>query len=431
MKFALVAAFVAIVPCAAQKASKAPEPKWIAIERDALAGIQKLWVDLAQAANEQRDAGIASRAIAAAKDAGVDEKRLAALQARSATAADSRPSATALAREKLVRKQAADRFERLAPTECDAAAEEHFEQHLWRAFDLDASSPSRLVAFQSMLRDAAARHRWDRVQRMLVRAETLDPAGFDAGRYAAVGDQLGLEDAVRIHAIAHPMQAWVALPRGWTKAKSWPVVVAVEGAGCNFLGACRAFRGARADLPFIIVTPVSFTNTNELNPAAYPYPPSVIEANKDRSARFDFDVPGLTATLAAVTARFNGERTFYMTGFSGGGFLTYYWLLHRGDDLRAAAPACANFDPALAQAVAAPKDLALPIHVFEGEKDENRRLVLGKYSPGLDEQNDSAARALSDLGMTKIERTRLPGVGHSSCPAEVMKFFESVRTRRP
>ncbi len=405
------------------KPEKVPETKTAAAEREAHAALQKLWFDLAQAALEQRVVPVVQRALARAKDDGADPAKLASLQSRLDAIHEPRVDPVTDAREATACKQAAARLDKLAAMDVPPADEERFEGYLWRAFALEPGNAARVGTLRTLAADAAKKSRWQRAQRVLAHTSELDPAGTTAGRYAALEESVATEDAIQVIAPTHPMRAFVALPKGWNRQREWPVLVNVEGAGCGFLGACRGFRGARGDLPFIVVTPLTFTNTNDLNPAAYPYPAETLEKYRERGARFDFDVPGLQAVLALVRERFRGEARFCMTGFSGGGFLTYWWMLHRPGDLVAAAPACANYVEGLALDAAHPTDPQLPIHIFEGEKDENRQLVLGKFSPGLDEQNDQAERALKDAGLTHLERTRLPGVGHSPCAAEVMKFF--------
>lgn len=61
------------------------------------------------------------------------------------------------------------------------------------------------------------------------------------------------------------------------------------------------------------------------------------------------------------------------------------------------------------------------------EKDEHRDFTFGKKdSPGIEPQTDNAVAALKQLGYAKVERTMLPGVGHSSCAAQVWKFVDGV-----
>ncbi len=47
-----------------------------------------------------------------------------------------------------------------------------------------------------------------------------------------------------------PMQYFASLPKGWSAAKSWPVVMVVPDAGRDFKGNLAAFVRARKDLPF-------------------------------------------------------------------------------------------------------------------------------------------------------------------------------------
>ena len=47
----------------------------------------------------------------------------------------------------------------------------------------------------------------------------------------------------------HPLVAFVSLPKGWKRGRTYPAVVGVDGAGSNFAGygkASTAARGSRA-----------------------------------------------------------------------------------------------------------------------------------------------------------------------------------------
>ena len=68
------------------------------------------------------------------------------------------------------------------------------------------------------------------------------------------------------------------LPKGWSPAKKWPLVIAMEGAGCGWLGCIKGFAKRRGRRPYIVVTPVTFLNTNALNIAKYQYPQSLLDA---------------------------------------------------------------------------------------------------------------------------------------------------------
>ena len=71
----------------------------------------------------------------------------------------------------------------------------------------------------------------------------------------------------------HPMQYYVVRPEGWTRDRTWPIVIALEAAEKEFKANAERFARARGKQPFIIVTPITVTNGNQgqRDPAVYPY----------------------------------------------------------------------------------------------------------------------------------------------------------------
>ncbi len=226
----------------------------------------------------------------------------------------------------------------------------------------------------------------------------------------------------------HPLEYIISLPRGWTPRKTWPILVTVEGAGCNWLGNHRAFLKNRGKLGLIIVTPITFWNTNSLNPKKYNYPKSLVESH-DRSPteRMRFDEEGLLAALQQVQKDCNGEKKFFITGFSGGGNLTWRMVFGHPDKLRGAAPSCANFSmPGQINRTAEERE-QLPVRAFQGEKDKH----LDGKNVNLNAQWKHALRLCTQNGYKNVKREMLPGVGHSTCKMKVLSFVEEVlKTRK-
>lgn len=221
----------------------------------------------------------------------------------------------------------------------------------------------------------------------------------------------------------HTMQYYLSVPAGWSADRKWPVIVAVEGAGCNFAGMNGAYGGPK-NTQWLVLTPCGFSNTNSLDGAEgkYPYRKEVI-AEWD-TKRIAFDEPGLLAALDDVRADWNGEEKFYMTGFSGGGILTWHFIFTHPEKLAGAAPASANFSGLRAEASKAPEREKLPIHVFQGEDDEYRKP--DSISP-LDRQWEAAKATLEQNGYMNWKYELVPKQGHSACRDEVLKFFASLR----
>lgn len=273
----------------------------------------------------------------------------------------------------------------------------------------------------------------DAVRAALPVAVGLDPAGLKSGRYDAAVAAAAAKGPMVVGSPSHPMVALVTLPKGWTAAKTWPVLVAVEGAGCNFSGLHAGFAAQLGDRPYILVTPFGFSGTGQLRFEAYPhYAPDLVRkyqgalAGQTAVNRIEFDTEGLTAVLSVVRAAFQGEEKIHITGFSGGGILAYHYLLTRPSSVAAAAPACANFYPALVGAKAAPcEGGGPPVILLMGGNDPYNGEVAG--GPGLEAQTEAARKRLTDLKFTRVSRRTFPGVPHDPLVGGVFEFCDEAR----
>ena len=355
----------------------------------------------------------------------------------------------------------------------------HYELYLARAFALD---PEGVAApFDKAWRDAEAAKDWARVSALLVRAADVGDGRRPSSRNAAreVRDE-ALERAERVHAVTRPiyrkarfgpkpeqeMCYWLCLPKGWTPEKKWPVVVCCDGRLCIFKARAQSFLRHRGERPFIIVSPCTFANTNDLKttltgfskekgfsdskptnkylvPSEYRTATQVVQQavvqhysdaliehmNPRRLERAQFDVDGLQAVLTDVRRNYGGEKRVYITGWSGGGVLTWSMTLGYTHLVAAAAPACGNFMAGLHKAVAPsqafstdPSRKTLPINGFQGLKD--------RYLTMLEAQWASAEKTCSSLGFESLARTDLPEVAHKDCVKQVWEFFEKVWRER-
>ncbi len=262
---------------------------------------------------------------------------------------------------------------------------------------------------------------------LLSAIKAADGDGEGKGKYDAFEVALGQKDRLVLGSTATPLLALVSLPKGWTKGKRYPVLVCVEGAGCDFRGQFAGFATARGSRPLIVVTPLSLSNTNALEPAKYPAYPKALLDNWNGN-RIDFDGPGLLAILDDLGARFGAEPRVFTTGFSGGGNLSYWLLLRHPERVRGAAPACANFSGhGLDGAPGAGDGGGPPVHLLTGEKDPHRVFTFGnKDIPGIEPQTDAVERELKRLGYGRVRRTMVPGAGHSPLRKEVLDFVDEV-----
>lgn len=347
-----------------------------------------------------------------------------ALDALSEDAAD---AAAAVTKQRLTSgPKIASAYEKLAALEHDPKDSGRFEQYVLRGVAWDPS-PARIGKARKAVDDAASGGHAEEAGRLLVGLKRIDAAGAAAGKYERVENELATKDVLLLGSDAHALVGWLSLPKGWTKGKSYPVLVDVDGAGCNFLGSLRTFSGLRAARPVIVLAPVTFSNTNDMKPETYPcYPASLVaEWNAKNGKRHEFDGPGVDALLDVIRKRFGGEERVFLTGFSGGGQYTYWKLFHDPAHVRGAAPSCANFGGAgLDGAPGAGGDGGPPVHLFTGEKDPYREHV--NTEPGIESQTDLAEQNLKRLGYTHVERTQVKGAGHDALPALVWRFIDQV-----
>ncbi len=288
-----------------------------------------------------------------------------------------------------------------------------FDGWLVRALELDLKGTGGLV--ESEWRASFDKGDLERAKRLLEGAEKVK----HDEKHAKVLEKISLKVMERTPAFktarAHPMQYLVTLPKNWTPDKKWPILVTVEGAGNNFAGNHSAFVGARNDLPFIIVTPYTFSNTNAINKQTYKYAEDVF-ARVEKDGRPAFDLEGLLAVIDDVRKDYSGAEKFFITGFSGGGNLTWSTVFAHPELLAAASPACGNFSGTLSVSKA-PEREALAVKAFQGDKDEYKEKM-------LDAQWQSAKEIADQSGWKDVTREIVPGVGHSACVEKVLAFFK-------
>ncbi len=334
------------------------------------------------------------------------------------------PDGEALAKRRMeAGKSVAKAYDRLASMKHDGKDGPRFREYGAAALRWEPSD-GRVKRALAGVEDAGT-SRPEEAGVLLQAVKRADPEGAAKGRYDALEVRLASKDVLLLGSPAHPLMAFVSLPRDWKKGRSFPILVAVDGAGCGFLGCGRGFAQGRGSRPVIVVSPMTLSNTNDLAPAKYPaYPPALLEEWNGR--RIDFDGAGMEAILAEVRRKFGGEERVFVTGFSGGGNYCYWKLLHDPKGVRGAAPACANFAGyGAGDSPGAGEGGGPPVHIFTGEKDEHREFTFGKKdSPGIEPQTDRAVEALKTLGFTNVTRTMVPGAGHSPLREKVWEFID-------
>lgn len=316
-------------------------------------------------------------------------------------------------------------YEKLAGLGHEPVDAPRFDGYLLKAVELEPTKARFGKLLTEVKQRSGNKGQAEAAGRLLVRLRELDAEGAKDGKYDALEQELASGDVALIKGAGHPLVGWLSLPSGWTRKGPWSVLVAVEGAGSNFLGAVRGFKGGRGSRRFLVLTPCTLSNTNALEPSKYPvYDPALLKEWDGR--RVEFDVAGLSALLEVLRTRYGAEEKIAITGFSGGGNLCYSFTMRHPERVFAAAPACANFQPGLAQGAEPVKDGGPPVHILTGEKDEHRNDVFGQ-KPGIEGQSDWAQESFQKLGFTQVRRTMLPGVGHSSCGPQVWAFVDEVQ----
>ena len=240
-------------------------------------------------------------------------------------------------------------------------------------------------------------------------------------------------------ASTHPMQYYVSLPSGWSRARSWPVVVAIPGSDRNWLAHANAFAAMRdaRGYPFIVITPVVLTigGRDLRHSPEYAYAAAVWD-HVDREGRCPFDMDGLRAVVADVTQEYGGEARVFLTGFSGGGHPAIAYTLVHPERLRAVALSAGNYigrcvraptaptNPEVPEPIPAPpisnaiERVTLPVRFFNGTDDPNWRHSIP--------QRD---RAMSDLAtnlFANVSSVMIPNVRHDPMIGLVLDYFHSV-----
>jgi poly(3-hydroxybutyrate) depolymerase len=376
------------------------------------------------AQNGAKAEGAAALEEAVALDA--DAPAVAAARAALDAAPETPPAADAVAAQrKVVGPKVAKAYDALAasgPRESGAARRDRWTV---AALRWEPSKP-RIGKVARAADEAAKGARPDSAARLYAALRKHDPDG--AARVDRVQAEQAGKDLALFGTADHPLLAWVSLPSGWQKGKTYPVLVGVEGAGANFVGYARASKAARGSRAAILVVPISFTNVNALKPETYPfYDPAVLSEHESR--RMDFDAAGVDAVLALLRERFGAEEKVFLTGFSGGGNYCYRKLLCDPARVRGAAPACANYSGfGIAETPAPGEDGGPVVRLMTGANDEHKDHVFGQ-KPGIEGQTDAVEARLKELGYRNVTRVQLR-CGHDPLHAEAWKLVDEVLARK-
>lgn len=407
-----------------------------AAEQKGLERVAAAWVKLGVYAAKKRLAEQAGECAQRAREAAPDSERVKAF-AKAARKLEGKPKSSALKsyerKAKKTRAEVGKTYEGLARSAPAARS----LRYLGRALQAEVT-PARWELVERALPAAwSAGDTKGASQLAQTLSELSPPAALKPllkryVRLAAVGS------VVLRQASKHSMRYYLSLPKSYDPASTepWPVLVAVDGAGSGFQGCAKGFAKARGDLPCLVVAPCGFANTNAIQGKQkekylrWYDEATIAAAEKDR---FEFDRAGLVAILDELREEFGAAPRVCITGFSGGGNLTYQMIFRHPERLQAAAPACANFTrPGYAQlkGKVPTEALGLSIQILTGGKDPHRKWTHGKEGvPGIEMQTDAAVKALEAVGFTSVERTLIPELGHSPARKRVVEFFKPHLTR--
>ena len=243
------------------------------------------------------------------------------------------------------------------------------------------------------------------------------------GQAAPAPDSLALETAA-----GHPMRYELSLPRGWSTARRWPVVIALEAVRKDWRGTARVFVRARGERPFIIAVPHILTNGGHdlRHLTVYHYADSTWD-RIDREGSCRFDLEGLGAVIDDIRLRFSGESQVFLTGWESGGHLLWAETFAHPERLRAVAASSTNYmgrcvDDSLFSTSRA--RAGLPIRVFLPSAD-----TASAAPRGVLYRECQTARVLAQShGYGNVRPAIVVGKPRGPLADDVMKFFASFLT---
>ncbi len=230
-------------------------------------------------------------------------------------------------------------------------------------------------------------------------------------------------------AAAQPIRYHLALPEGWTSARTWPVVVAIPDAHRDFEANLRRFVAARGPRPYILVAPEVVTCGGVSGQVSPPHTYSPAEwARIHQAGDFEYDDASFSAVLAEVQARWKGEPGAFLTGWEAGAHTVWAQAFRHPERWRAVAVVSPNYQGRGVSEALFSKDPArggLPLKIFWcGAPSEEE----AKGYPFFRAQ---AARALSEArghGFAPEPDVVVPGAPHGPACEAVLGWFDRIRS---
>jgi dienelactone hydrolase len=242
-----------------------------------------------------------------------------------------------------------------------------------------------------------------------------------AGISAMEGWQLLPKPQIAHH---HPLRYYLALPAHWSPERAWPILVVVDGVNRgHFLWNFLRFQHARHSLPFILISPLVISNSGHPNFHDYPYRPEVWAQMQNQGA-VPFDATGVLAIVGEVQQTYQGEPTFYLTGWSAGGHLAWHLIFTHPERLAGVVLAGSNYAGRGVTTISTALERAqLPILGLQGDRDA--RLT------ALNVQWQKATTLAAQHGYRNITRTIIPHAPHDPFPARVFEALNHMHANIP
>lgn len=226
-------------------------------------------------------------------------------------------------------------------------------------------------------------------------------------------------------ASAHPIKYYVSLPDGWTKDKSWPVVVVIPEAQRQFAANLTAFEKARGKMPFILVAPHVVTSGGSNYRLASTYRYTEADWKKvSQAGDYQFDESGIAAIVTDVKRLYHGEEKFFLTGWEAGGHTVWALTFRHPEWLRAVAPVSTNYqgrwlDETGFSRSATRRDL--PIRILFCEKS-----AAPQGWEHFSSQTKKAMDAAQAHGFNQPLLKQVPSRPHGPMAEEVLEYFNSI-----
>ncbi len=221
---------------------------------------------------------------------------------------------------------------------------------------------------------------------LLTGAALLLACGLPAAAQEAPAVPTGFIDkTLTIEGKSYPYVVYV--PRSYTAARKWPVVVFLHGSGE------RGEDGLKQ-------SQVGLGGAVRLFPERYPaviVMPQCPSGQRFAGAVANAVIAQLDRTMQEYSI--DADRQ-YLTGLSMGGYGTWAIASQFPERFAALAPVCGGGEPA----AMAPKLKNVPIWVFHGDQDQAVPV----------QRSREMVEALKAAGSDKVKYTEYPGVGHNS-----------------